>query len=60
MTQPSDHIVSVALDAATLKQLDDLRRADPNVPNRKQIIERLIWLAHERMPTVGDPLKQQA
>ena len=42
-----DHIVSVALDAATLKQLDDLRRAHPNVPNRTQVIERLIWEAHK-------------
>ena len=60
MTQPSDHIVSFPLDAATVKQLDDLRRADVNVPNRKQIIERLIWAAHARIPTVGDPLKKQA
>jgi hypothetical protein len=41
-----DHIVSVSLDAATLKQLDDLRRAHPNVPNRTQVIQRLIWDAH--------------
>ena len=40
-----DHVVSVALDAATLKQLDDLRRAHPNVPNRTQVIQRLIWEA---------------
>jgi hypothetical protein len=44
-----DHVVSVALDAGTLKQLDDLRRADPNVPNRTQIIQRLIWDAHARI-----------
>ena len=40
-----DDIVSVALDAATLKQLDDLRRAHPNGPNRTQAIQRLIWEA---------------
>ncbi|MFT3733248.1 MAG: hypothetical protein QM780_17825 [Hyphomicrobium sp.] len=44
-----DHIVSVALDAGTLKQLDDLRRAHPNVPNRMQIIQRLIWDAHAKI-----------
>jgi hypothetical protein len=44
-----DHIVSVALDAATLKQLDDLRRAHPNVPNRTQVIQRLIWEAHAKV-----------
>jgi hypothetical protein len=44
-----EHVVSVALDAGTLKQLDDLRRADPNVPNRTQIIQRLIWDAHARI-----------
>lgn len=36
-----DHIVSVSLDAVTLKQLDDLRRAHPTVPNRTQVIQRL-------------------
>jgi hypothetical protein len=44
-----EHIVSVALDAATLKQLDDLRRAHPNVPNRTQVIQRLIWEAHAKI-----------
>lgn len=46
-----DHVMSLALDAATIKQLDDLRRASPNVPNRKQIIERLIWDAHKAIET---------
>ena len=41
-----DHVVNVTLDAATLKQLDDLRRAHPTVPNRTQVIQRLIWDAH--------------
>lgn len=41
-----EHIVSVALDVETLKQLDDLRRAHPTVPNRTQVIKRLIWEAH--------------
>ena len=44
-----DHVMSLTLDAETIKQLDDLRRAQPNVPNRKQIIERLIWGAHKEM-----------
>lgn len=44
-----EHIVSVALDAGTLKQLDDLRRAHPNVPNRAQVIQRLIWEAHAKI-----------
>jgi hypothetical protein len=48
-----EHVVSVALDAGTLKQLDDLRRADPNVPNRTQIIQRLIWDAHARIAQPG-------
>ncbi len=42
-----DHVMSLSLDSATIKQLDDLRRASPNVPSRKQIIERLIWDAHK-------------
>lgn len=41
--------MSLALDAITVKQLDDLRRAHPSVPNRKQVIERLIWEAHARL-----------
>lgn len=41
-----DHIVNITLDAGTLKQLDDLRRAHPTVPNRTQVIQRLIWDAH--------------
>jgi hypothetical protein len=45
----SDYVMSLPLDNATVKQLDDLRRAHPNVPNRKQIIERLIWDAHAKI-----------
>jgi hypothetical protein len=52
-----DHVMSLALDTATIKQLDDLRRAHPNVPSRKQIIERLIWEAHAQIATAND-LKQ--
>ena len=44
-----DHIVSVGMDAGTLKQLDDLRRAHPNVPSRVDIIKRLIWEAHAKI-----------
>lgn len=44
-----DHVMQLPLDAATIKQLDDLRRAHPNVPNRKQVIERLIWEAYARL-----------
>lgn len=47
----ADHIMSLALDCATVKQLDDLRRAHPNVPSRKAIIERLIWEAHKTIAT---------
>lgn len=57
---PMDHIVSVPLDAATLKQLDDLRRAHPNVPSRKQIIERLIWEAHAEIVEKAQELKISA
>ncbi|MGZ5823152.1 MAG: hypothetical protein ACXWJ2_04340 [Hyphomicrobium sp.] len=44
-----DHIVSVGMDADTLKQLDDLRRAHPNVPSRVQVIKSLIWEAHGKI-----------
>ncbi len=44
-----DHIVSVGMDADTLKQLDDLRRAHPNVPSRVQVIKNLIWEAHGKI-----------
>jgi len=44
-----DHIVSVGLDTDTLKQLDDLRRAHPNVPSRSEIIKRLIWAEHAKI-----------
>ena len=44
-----DHIVSVGMDAGTLKQLDDLRRAHPNVPSRVQVIKSLIWEAHGKI-----------
>jgi hypothetical protein len=46
-----DHIVSVGMDADTLKQLDDLRRAHPNVPSRVQVIKSLIWEAHAKIAT---------
>jgi hypothetical protein len=49
-----EHIVSVALDVDTLKQLDDLRRAHPNVPNRTQVIQRLIWDAHAKIAKAAE------
>jgi hypothetical protein len=50
-----DHIVSVGLDAGTLKQLDDLRRAHPSVPSRSEIIKRLIWDAHAKIAAAALP-----
>jgi hypothetical protein len=50
-----DHIVSVGLDAGTLKQLDDLRRAHPSVPSRVEIIKRLIWEAHSKIADSAAP-----
>jgi hypothetical protein len=44
-----DHIVSFGMDADTLKQLDDLRRAHPNVPSRVRVIKSLIWEAHGKI-----------
>ena len=44
-----DHVMQLPLDPATIKQLDDLRRACPNVPNRKEVIQRLIWDAHAKI-----------
>lgn len=41
--------MTLPLDNVTVKQLDDLRRANPNVPSRRQIIERLIWDAHAKI-----------
>lgn len=54
-----EHVVSVALDVATLKQLDDLRRAHPNVPNRTQVIQRLIWEAHAKIAKPADVVSLQ-
>jgi len=48
-----DHIVNVGLDADTLKQLDNLRRAHPNVPSRVEVIRRLIWEAHSKIAVAG-------
>jgi len=50
-----DHTVSFGIDVSTLKQLDDLRRASPNVPSRAEIIKRLIWDAHSKIavPAAG-------
>ena len=36
-----EHIVNVGMDVDTLKQLDNLRRAHPNVPSRVEVIRRL-------------------
>ena len=44
-----EHIVSVGMDVDTLKQLDNLRRAHPNVPSRVEVIRRLIWAAHAKV-----------
>ena len=46
-----DHTVTVGMDVGTLKQLDDLRRAHPNVPSRVEVIKRLIWEAHAKIAT---------
>jgi hypothetical protein len=54
-----EHIVSVALDVDTLKQLDDLRRAHPTVPNRTQVIQRLIWEAHAKIAKPVDASSAQ-
>jgi hypothetical protein len=45
----ADYVMSLPLDNATVKQLDDLRRAHPNVPSRRHIIERMIWDAHAKL-----------
>lgn len=45
-----DHTVSVGLDTNTLKQLDNLRRAHPTIPSRTEVIKRLIWDAHAKIP----------
>jgi hypothetical protein len=37
------------MDVDTLKQLDNLRRAHPNVPSRVEVIRRLIWEAHSKI-----------
>ncbi len=57
-----EHIVSVALDVTARKQLDDLRGADPNVPNRTQIILRVIWTSHAMSvgPAKGQPTLKSA
>ena len=44
-----EHVVTVGMDIDTLKQLDNLRRAHPNVPSRVQVIRRLIWEAHAKI-----------
>jgi hypothetical protein len=49
-----DHTVSFGMDADTLKQLDDLRRAHPNVPSRAEIIKRLIWDAHAKIAVTAN------
>ncbi len=45
-----DHTVSVGMDVDTLKQLDNLRRAHPTIPSRTDVIKRLIWDAHAKIP----------
>jgi hypothetical protein len=47
-----EHIVNVGMDVDTLKQLDNLRRAHPNVPSRVEIIRRLIWEAHAKITPI--------
>ena len=44
-----EHIVNVGMDVDTLKQLDNLRRAHPNVPSRVEVIRRLIRDAHAKI-----------
>jgi hypothetical protein len=38
------------MDVDTLKQLDNLRRAHPTIPSRTDVIKRLIWDAHAKIP----------
>ncbi len=49
-----EHTVNVNMDIDTLKQLDNLRRAHPNVPSRVEVIRRLIWEAHAKIPAPGE------
>lgn len=49
-----EHIVTVGMDVDTLKQLDNLRRAHPNVPSRVEVIRRLIRDAHANIPVKAE------
>lgn len=49
-----EHVVTVGMDVDTLKQLDNLRRAHPNVPSRVEVIRRLIWDAHSKIPAKAE------
>ncbi len=49
MESPVEHVVTVGMDIDTLKQLDNLRRAHPNVPSRVQVIRGLIPEAHAKI-----------
>ena len=47
---------AVIFQSQSRGQLDDLRRAHPNVPSRAHIIERLIWEAHAKISKSDDAL----
>jgi hypothetical protein len=42
------HIVHVGMNGEALKQLDDLRRAYPNIYNRTDLLLKLVAEAHEK------------
>lgn len=48
-TETHEHRVQMRVPPATITRLDALRRAEPDLPNRSEMIRRLIDKAHEAL-----------
>lgn len=49
------HIISIGMNAETLRQLDELRAIFPDALSRADIMKRLIAEAHARHATAAPP-----
>jgi hypothetical protein len=51
---PQDAILQMRIAAALVLQLDDLRRHEPDIPSRSEMVRRLIARAADRLPAAKE------
>lgn len=46
---PRDQVFQMRIDKATMAQLDELRRIEPDIPSRSDLVRRLIERASAKL-----------